>query len=1118
MATLGRELDAKRKATKHNQFTDSIAELPFYSAILQALVIPIFQTKKDNYDPLLVSIPLQKNSIAVDDTIYITKDTLLVFKDKLQIRITIMRQIPKEQLFSLLADQVDQVVLKPDLINPMTDLKGLIDHMSYICMNNIKKSGQGSPAELDEYFKKSLDMLISILREALLAEVGVSPEVRNHRLLGSNPLKSIISKYFLTTSQILQDGDGDMLVGVRNAFFISPGVHQLKVKKCMEGFNEGSVYADIQEYSTQLFRGDCPGYQRLDFGNSKGYSVFKKTEVAKLNQILKVMEEQYPKAKELAKDATIGKNMPSTSSEAEKYYRLLLQNLLNEDIKQSDGKILISKLSKSILNECAIRWRISAKFKDIALFDCQVKQYKAGKGISLKELYETYEVVRKISASYASCRKCEQNVLVGAYLTLNGLLLDQLKSLPNQVYRKGITPEDCDELLTLCGKLLKSFQVDPLCVFVEKFPTMTNEALETIMSDCIAESLNERVDKKIMPKLFEAFPNQNDIPNRIIDLLTLFVKDIRKFKEVFKSPLVEKVFVHYLAAKRYILSADHILQGINELPIDTDIHKVLEICRIAQEFYKICHEMNIKPAKDPEVVFVPIVHSFLMQANAQWLEWVKKGVKKDELNNYRFADPPSQLNSPCIMEIFKSFREQVLLIKSFAFKDYSLRETVRRGLAMRDSIETFCTLNYEEFKSFNNDRDENLKLFTRTQIIKMNNMFYCQKMFDELLELFEIESSDYESVSPLAEKVEIDSMPVFEIKILGAEGLGTTILPEPDSYPVIMIENDAISTGTKISYCNDHPMWNWEYTYRVSEDTLITTSKLGFMVMHENALGNDSPIGAGLLDILDPVFKSYLTYNVTLPLEPNGEIFLRIRRVGEIADTNWHLQRVQELIRCNLTDIVDTFIKTIQLFVEKGVTCVLLATNPTPFSLFKSEDVTDVKVVEKYFEPVLVFMDETLQLFDQNTDRRFDEYLRNLYPNIGERENGKSMSLVDTMVNDDGKPALIQPVLQPGWTKIKRLQYSSYRMGMMPDIVELFWHKILQLFYSMVQKASEDLTDENNKRRINVIQCVIELLKELFQCKVGSVVCGISTSRLHTSMYQQIQSEFDRIFNKYTTF
>ncbi|KAJ3000449.1 hypothetical protein HDV02_005314 [Globomyces sp. JEL0801] len=1124
MATLTNRLKTIKRPVPPaptSQYDDKRADLPLYLAVLQAVLIPVLEATpaktttafKNSNNAYVQPLP---NSIVKGDTIFLCSNTMYHFKQKIAERANIFKQIPTEdaKLFTALASPVISKVLNSP--TGMTDLKILIDHLAFTSIELLKNiKGNSSPAEIDESLNKAVEMFLSILKESLLAESGVLYEVRNHQLLHIQSLRPIISKYFLTASQVLQDDFADMLLGVRTAFNVSPAAQQGKVQMLMQNFNEGSVFGDMKAYLDSLARGDCLGYQKNDFNSEAGYQTFRDSEVSILTGIMKVFSLRYPKAFELSRTAALGRNIPSNPSEAEKYYRALLQFVVGEDIKQTDGNILISKLSKSILSECALRWRISKEFREVlndlaALFEYQVKLYRDGTGVALEDLVDNFKTVRKLSAAHNLRRKSEINIILRSFVNLREPLERQLKLLPSLVHRRNISAEDCENLLKLSSDVLQQIFTDPLYMTVPEVPQFSLRQLEALMEQQIKAAIVQRT-KDIVSKVESTYPKPYNITERVSTIFTTFSKDLKKYSTCYHSPLLKNAFIHIIAAKIYVEVADRIIDEIENLDNQTEVDEVVDLYKSIRELYDYCEECSVTSTKESEVYFIPIMTSWLTRADSKWLEWAQRAYRKDEENGFPFILSPSNLNSASVIDIFKAFQDQLSFLDMFRFKDPQRR-------AMSTALEKYCTLHYQEFDNFKQNNAQTVRFFTREHVVKCNNILCAQKLYDDILETLNKGRDDFDEIAKDARRIE-RKLPTFKIKIIGAKNLQKVTGFAPKAFATINFKGEDYFPGTDTSTRTRHPIWNSYYVVEVPERCNNSEKmELEFSVLHDNSvLGQDVEIGKGSIHLQNAEFESFLSQNITLSLKPKGTLTIRLLKLGEIDDVNWYMQRTQEKLRFAIEDMIQTFVSNIIGQIDKGVTKLVdLSTESGIAGFFgfkKVQEVNDINV-ENGLTDVLQYIDHTLGLMNESGDRRFDKYVRQLYPDIG-KEQGKD-DAGDLPINSIAQivalRTTIRRALPKGWTKKKRGEIEKHKdtYNRVPLLIHLLWHRVLVYGFESVNAVKEKL-GASEITRVRIIESTIELIKGVFHCKVGRVVYGIPIAELDTRMYIQLRELLDQV-------
>ncbi|KAJ3000450.1 hypothetical protein HDV02_005315 [Globomyces sp. JEL0801] len=1032
-------LRKKHHKPKTNQDrVNSNAAHPLYLAVLQAVSIPVFeaaQAKITPYTPEKSYLKPSKKSLVRNDNLFIAADSIEYFKKSITQRAEVMQHIEKEDAkeFTSLSNRLKLYAF--DSFTPMINIKSLIECIAYHCMDELKimyADKSLRPVEYDEKLSKSIELYLALIKEALQAESGVSYEVRNHYMLRYQSLKHIVSKYFLTSSLTLEDSDSNLSMGIRNTFEVSDDVHQASLNRILQSYNEGSVYGELKKYLTNLTNGTQMGYQVRDFQSQDAFQQYVDSETAVVNGLLRAFELRYPNAPLLSETAPLGINMPNDQKTAEKYYRVIVKLLLERDLNETGGQIIMSKLSKSVLNECAFRWKISKEFRTVALFDYQVKRFIAG-SFQLKDITTILSAADALSQNPQLLRKPEIDLLLHAYVEFNRSL---------------------DSLL---GNMLGMKQASA------------------------AERANQ-----IMTKIEKTFVHPDEGTTRISNIIQIFTSDLQKYQLYYQSPLLESEWIHSLAAEVYIGIANTFIER-NPSDPDSDMKDILELYQIIREFYDYCQEVGVSAVNfiDIESLFIPSINSWLARTDATWLEWVQRAYLSDENNGFKAVLSPHNLNSSSVIDIFTAFQGGLSFLGKFRFKDPATKE--------------------------------NLKCSFVKQITKCNNILAAQSLFEELLESLNNDSQGKSEISPTATRTELNNVPTYEVKLIGAKNLAPQNFQAPDAFVVMLIGGELVGASATVPQ-NSNPIWNCHYDIQLSEEfNTDSDAFLEFIVFHENRLGEDIPNGTASVFLKTSQFDSFLSQNIHLMLRPEGSLTVRMRREGLIDDINWYMQRTKETIRFTVEDMIECFSSRIILGIENVVEKIVTSTQGTTIfgiSIAKGQEVSD-ETVEIGLVPVLQYLDYNLGLFNQYCDRRFDDYLLSLYPEVGKAVDGseEQIAIID-----------IQPTLPRSTLQIHRKgalnkkskpnKIPSLAEVKHPSIIHIIWHKILSYCYSTIDgcQSKTDLS-EIERRQVLVLESMIEFIKSVLYCQIGKKVYGLKQEELETMMYRQLRILVDEILN-----
>ncbi|KAI8902125.1 hypothetical protein BC833DRAFT_574483 [Globomyces pollinis-pini] len=1118
-------LRKKHHKPKTNQDrVNSNAAHPLYLAVLQAVSIPVFeaaQAKITPYTPEKSYLKPSKKSLVRNDNLFIAADSIEYFKKSITQRAEVMQHIEKEDAkeFTSLSNRLKSYAF--DSFTPMINIKSLIECIAYHCMDELKimyADKSLRPVEYDEKLSKSIELYLALIKEALQAESGVSYEVRNHYMLRYQSLKHIVSKYFLTSSLTLEDSDSNLSMGIRNTFEVSDDVHQASLNRILQSYNEGSVYGELKKYLTNLTNGSQMGYQVRDFQSQDAFQQYVNSETAVVNGLLRAFELRYPNAPLLSETAPLGINMPNDQKTAEKYYRVIVKLLLERDLNETGGQIIMSKLSKSVLNECAFRWKISKEFRTVALFDYQVKRFIAG-SFQLKDITTILSAADALSQNPQLLRKPEIDLLLHAYVEFNRSLDSLLGNMLGMVHYKHLTAENCSDLLQLLSKIKASFFRNRLCNSIQQFPVCTNSDIELYMSQIIKASAAERANQ-IMTKIEKTFVHPDEGTTRISNIIQIFTSDLQKYQLYYQSPLLESEWIHSLAAEVYIGIANTFIER-NPSDPDSDMKDILELYQIIREFYDYCQEVGVSAVNfiDIESLFIPSINSWLARTDATWLEWVQRAYLSDENNGFKAVLSPHNLNSSSVIDIFTAFQGGLSFLGKFRFKDPATKENLKCSFvkAMHTTIERYCELNFDIFDQFNQLKKDDIQNFTVQQITKCNNILAAQSLFEELLESLNNDSQGKSEISPTATRTELNNVPTYEVKLIGAKNLAPQNFQAPDAFVVMLIGGELVGASATVPQ-NSNPIWNCHYDIQLSEEfNTDSDAFLEFIVFHENRLGEDIPNGTASVFLKTSQFDSFLSQNIHLMLRPEGSLTVRMRREGLIDDINWYMQRTKETIRFTVEDMIECFSSRIILGIENVVEKIVTSTQGTTIfgiSIAKGQEVSD-ETVEIGLVPVLQYLDYNLGLFNQYCDRRFDDYLLSLYPEVGKAVDGseEQIAIID-----------IQPTLPRSTLQIHRKgalnkkskpnKIPSLAEVKHPSIIHIIWHKILSYCYSTIDgcQSKTDLT-EIERRQVLVLESMIEFIKSVLYCQIGKKVYGLKQEELETMMYRQLRILVDEILN-----
>jgi hypothetical protein len=397
--------------------------------------------------------------------------------------------------------------------------------------------------------------------------------------------------------------------------------------------------------------------------------------------------------------------MPLDMKTAERYYKVLVALCFDHDVAESAGSLTLSKVSKAILNECAIRWNICKEFKEAAIFDILVKKYAAG-ALSLNDLYPFFKSVLKMTRLVAGMRKHDKQYLLSSFRKLKISLNTQVNQFLGMVHYPSLEPEDCSGLLKLVVYMFEQIHSDPLCNQCPTMKALDDHEIEQLLTEEIKLSANERMEYTFM-KIERAFPEKDQQLIRISKLVQSLSSDIKKYRAYFPAPILQFTFVYSVASESYLPTANRIVETIAQLDPETPMVEILELFNHVKEFYDLCEEVEV-PSQliiDIQSLFVPIINMWLTRTDNKWVEWVQRAYLLDD---FEPLSTPHVMNSTSVLDLFSGFEGGWSFLTNFKLEDRDKRDQLKANFIK------VCVI----LKKGNEQNSRN--------VLQINILFVCQ--------------------------------------------------------------------------------------------------------------------------------------------------------------------------------------------------------------------------------------------------------------------------------------------------------------------------------------------------------------------------------------------------------
>ena len=360
-----------------------------------------------------------------------------------------------------------------------------------------------------------------------------------------------------------------------------------------------------------------------------------------------------------------------------------------------------------------------------------------------------------------------------------------------------------------------------------------------------------------------------------------------------------------------------------------------------------------------EAYFYPFIQRWLEDLDKKTSEWVKKAIAEDDYQNNTIYNIP---HSSSIVKLFDMIYNELHFIKDLRWNNHIQYQSFLLTFAktINKAIDQYCELIKEgEIKSTTkeNKSDNQVYIVSNESCTKLCNIEVAQlKLADIYREINELITENY--ITDEDSKEDLNSSVIsgiFLLQILCGENL-TPCNNDGFSNPYVVVripanlntmENDDGSKDNKEKgnvetmttddllkadnhidgEKNDEPLSSidfnrgrlvakssvvhdslnpiWDETFQVS---ICPTTSLDIKIYNKNSnfLMENQICGTGTINF-SPIYNNHQTHDVWVELEPQGRILIRLTKMGNSENLEFHLkQATHHLKRCR-----DDFVRAI---------------------------------------------------------------------------------------------------------------------------------------------------------------------------------------------------------------
>ncbi|KAJ3206375.1 hypothetical protein HDU82_004547 [Entophlyctis luteolus] len=478
---------------------------------------------------------------------------------------------------------------------------------------------------------------------------------------------------------------------------------------------------------------------------------------------------------------------------------------------------------------------------------------------------------------------------------------------------------------------------------------------------------------------------------------------------------------------------------------------------------------------DIEEIFRPYVEIWLDETKDRWSEWAINAIKSDMFTPIM---APTTMYSSSVRDIFGFFNTGLKFVKKL--KDGAANEGRKKALTIKflrlmgKSIETLTDETYREFENFSKTASDNEKppTFTPRQCIKLNNMVGALRLLSSVFHELDEDFGNY-AIDPNAKgSDDIPGQFKLNITVVRAYNLPARDGHSADPYVYVMMDRTQIGV-THIVQRTLNPVWNSNWTFGGVNDPNLS---FYFLVCEIDNLGAAVQIGRSMAtSFAERKFTDYLTHTFPVRLEPQGELIVRVRRLGEIEDSIFWVRRIREILEYGAERMIRAFTDKVVRYAELVWTKCAASFKASILGFGSAPAIEEAKV-EKALMPLLQYLDENLIVLNENLDRPFLDSLLSGPFFLGLVKNSGSVGSPDIQTTMDmDRPSLLALVI---WNEmVVRMQSSVVTMR-----------------------------KENDKRQLEALVIILEYLKSFFYCEVAGRCCGFPTDVLENDKYRRVRA------------
>ncbi|KAF0466401.1 c2 domain protein [Gigaspora margarita] len=681
------------------------------------------------------------------------------------------------------------------------------------------------------------------------------------------------------------------------------------------------------------------------------------------------------------------------------YYKLLMNKCIEYELQHGSPEErsikILSKDKIGLLNECALRWRVSPGFRWLQYLDVIRSRFdNEDPQINLDHIKEGMHLLkdaikhRDVSTWTISDKREHVEVFSGIHDTL----LNYMKEALEHVFK--IKPTEFDPIIFLLNTIYESE------LFKAHYPDVS--PFYNDLRECVRKAAFDEYRSKV-GKLFGQESSSNEV-QRFADISRWILQEIDKLKQKYPKSLVGQLDIARLVIEKQaplllldmdgsaaeIVSKVKMTSG-DGIPIDDVIELYREILELKYVYEELCP--GTKFSFGIEGWFGPYIKKWLNSTDSKTPEWVHAAISADEFKPVSITDT----HSSSVVDLFTSFNQTVDFVKRLNWpnQEQSARFMTILSQTIGKALEQYCNVIEDLFmkdmtvvpaeqetakQSTWYLRAKNALYIEKTvpsdiqpkSCVKMNNIEAAAEQLDKLYESMNVDNlsgimNESESKTPLSEKIAKNKY-LYTIKIVSADNLtAQDVNGLSDPYCVLTDEKNQILAQTRVQYETLNPRWDeaFDITLEFNEQDL---RKILVTVWDKDQVGSDDICGKQYIYLDRRYFADSRPNDVYLDLDPQGRVLLRVSMEDEKDDPRFYFGKAFRTLKRARDEMTRTIVDRISPFLKQCLSRDVInkLLKPVGFAgIFeqKKRDLTD-RNIEEAIDPLFDYFDENLMILN----------------------------------------------------------------------------------------------------------------------------------------------------------